>query len=377
MVRWLGGDVRTVLDVGAGAGFWRAYLAENEPAVRYMSIDASPYACERYGHLHRDIARWRDTERYDLVVCQGVLPYLDDDGARRAIANIGAMCAGFLYLEAITTRDIREVCDLDKTDVARSTSATGDFYLRALGEHFVRVGAGLFYSRRGPLRFYELEAISMIAPFDENAARPVPALAEQDGATLVRLVGVMRRLLAPNGCPWDREQSLESLRKYVLEEACEVIDAIDSGNRDGAPRGARRFAFAGRLSGGALARGRALRDRRRRSRASSRSSSRDTRTCSATWKADTADEVLTQLGEDQSEGEEGARDPRRRAAQPARARARAAHRREGRRASDSTGQTRADRSRRCTKRSPSSRRRSQSGDAEQKKKSSATRSSRS
>jgi len=39
----------------------------------------------------------------------------------------------------------------------------------------------------------------------------------------------MRRLLGPDGCPWDREQSFESLRKYVLEEACEVIDAIDGG----------------------------------------------------------------------------------------------------------------------------------------------------
>lgn len=37
----------------------------------------------------------------------------------------------------------------------------------------------------------------------------------------------MQRLLAPDGCPWDREQSFESLRRYVLEEACEVIDAID------------------------------------------------------------------------------------------------------------------------------------------------------
>lgn len=72
----------------------------------------------------------------------------------------------------------------------------------------------------------------MIPPFDEKTERPVPTVPEQDGATLVRLVGVMRRLLAPNGCPWDREQSFETLRKYVLEEACEVIDAIDSGNRD-------------------------------------------------------------------------------------------------------------------------------------------------
>jgi tetrapyrrole methylase family protein/MazG family protein/ATP diphosphatase len=67
--------------------------------------------------------------------------------------------------------------------------------------------------------------------FDEDAPRPVPPLPSQDGKTLDRLVGVMRRLLAPDGCPWDREQSYESLRKYVLEEACEVIDAIDNGNR--------------------------------------------------------------------------------------------------------------------------------------------------
>ena len=72
----------------------------------------------------------------------------------------------------------------------------------------------------------------MIPKFDEKAPRPVPPLEEQDGTTLARLVGVMRRLLAPDGCPWDREQSLETLRKYALEEACEVIDAIDSGDRD-------------------------------------------------------------------------------------------------------------------------------------------------
>jgi tetrapyrrole methylase family protein/MazG family protein/ATP diphosphatase len=67
--------------------------------------------------------------------------------------------------------------------------------------------------------------------FDEDAPRPVPELAVQDGATLARLVGVMRRLLSEDGCPWDREQTFESLRKYTLEEACEVIDAIDAGDR--------------------------------------------------------------------------------------------------------------------------------------------------
>lgn len=42
----------------------------------------------------------------------------------------------------------------------------------------------------------------------------------------------MQRLLAPGGCPWDREQSLESLRPYVIEEAHEVVDAIDRGSPD-------------------------------------------------------------------------------------------------------------------------------------------------
>lgn len=55
-------------------------------------------------------------------------------------------------------------------------------------------------------------------------------LTEQSGQTFERLVTLMRRLLAPDGCPWDREQDEMSLRRYVLEEACEVIDAIESGD---------------------------------------------------------------------------------------------------------------------------------------------------
>lgn len=40
----------------------------------------------------------------------------------------------------------------------------------------------------------------------------------------------MAKLLAPDGCPWDREQTLASLRPYLLEEAYEVVDAIDHGS---------------------------------------------------------------------------------------------------------------------------------------------------
>ena len=41
----------------------------------------------------------------------------------------------------------------------------------------------------------------------------------------------MARLRGPNGCPWDREQTLASLRGFLLEETYEVLQAIDSGDR--------------------------------------------------------------------------------------------------------------------------------------------------
>ena len=49
------------------------------------------------------------------------------------------------------------------------------------------------------------------------------------GASLNRLVDIMRALRAPDGCPWDRVQTLASLRPFVLEETYEVLEAIESG----------------------------------------------------------------------------------------------------------------------------------------------------
>jgi nucleoside triphosphate diphosphatase len=49
------------------------------------------------------------------------------------------------------------------------------------------------------------------------------------GAALERLLDIMRALRAPDGCPWDREQTLASLRPFVLEETYEVLEAIEHG----------------------------------------------------------------------------------------------------------------------------------------------------
>lgn len=50
-------------------------------------------------------------------------------------------------------------------------------------------------------------------------------------AGLARLTEIMRRLRAPDGCPWDREQTFESIAPYTLEEAFEVAEAIRTGDR--------------------------------------------------------------------------------------------------------------------------------------------------
>ncbi|TAJ75001.1 nucleoside triphosphate pyrophosphohydrolase, partial [bacterium] len=46
------------------------------------------------------------------------------------------------------------------------------------------------------------------------------------------LVAIMARLRGPGGCPWDRQQTPQSLRPYLLEEAYETLDAIDARTPD-------------------------------------------------------------------------------------------------------------------------------------------------
>lgn len=58
----------------------------------------------------------------------------------------------------------------------------------------------------------------------------VPSLEQLGGMEpLPRLLAIMAALRSPDGCPWDREQTLDSLKQYLIEESYEVLDAIDSG----------------------------------------------------------------------------------------------------------------------------------------------------
>lgn len=54
-------------------------------------------------------------------------------------------------------------------------------------------------------------------------------MTQSPGALFERLVAIMQRLRGPDGCPWDREQTRTSLKPYLIEEAYEVVEAIESG----------------------------------------------------------------------------------------------------------------------------------------------------
>ena len=63
-----------------------------------------------------------------------------------------------------------------------------------------------------------------------NQASAKDTFSDEELGTFQTLVDIVARLRAPGGCPWDREQTHESLKRHLLEESYEVIEAIDQGN---------------------------------------------------------------------------------------------------------------------------------------------------
>ncbi len=75
--------------------------------------------------------------------------------------------------------------------------------------------------------------LDRLADIDASTVAYIPPLTETDNVrTFAGLMQLTRTLRAPGGCPWDREQTHSSLKPHLLEEAYEVLDALDGGNPD-------------------------------------------------------------------------------------------------------------------------------------------------
>ncbi|MCH2109239.1 MAG: class I SAM-dependent methyltransferase [Polyangiaceae bacterium] len=154
--KYNGIEVSSVLDIGAGIGLWKNWIEKNAKKAKYTGTEVSKVMCEQHGYQERDIARWRDRDSYDLIICQGVFQYLPDPDLAPAIANLAAMSKGLLYLEATTRLDLRERTDKEKTD-QNIHIRNGSYYRGIMQKYFHQVGAGLWWTRELPLPFFELE----------------------------------------------------------------------------------------------------------------------------------------------------------------------------------------------------------------------------
>ncbi len=129
--------IRSVLDVGCGEAPWRAHLLRARPKLRYVGVESSDYAVQRFG-ASRDVVQGTFGTlgalgldgAFDLVVVCDVLHYVPTAELTPGLDAIASMLGGVAYLEAYTTADDIEG---DHTDWHhRSTGA----YLR----HFARAG---------------------------------------------------------------------------------------------------------------------------------------------------------------------------------------------------------------------------------------------
>ena len=157
LAKWWGIPVRTVLDVGAGPGWWGRHLATKYPKVRYTGVDVSAHAAHRYGHEHHDIATWQPKKQFDLVVCQGTLHYLDDRSSVAALDHLVGATRGLLLLEIPTQDDLDSgTIDATGSDLdAHWRSAA--WYRKKLSTYTVEIGAGLHVPLGSTHVFYALE----------------------------------------------------------------------------------------------------------------------------------------------------------------------------------------------------------------------------
>lgn len=158
-LQYLRVPVARVLDVGCGIGLWREVVARHFPLATFQGVEYSPYLCERFGWQRGSVVDYRADKPFDLVICQGVLPYLSTGDAKAAMQNLGQLCHGALYIEAVTREDWElGILDEEITD-SRMFRHRAQLYRRGLGCHFAEVGGGVWLSERAEVPLFALESV--------------------------------------------------------------------------------------------------------------------------------------------------------------------------------------------------------------------------
>ena len=156
-LKYLRVPVARVLDVGCGIGLWKDVVQQQFPGCSYHGVEFSEYLCGRFGWERGSVVDYQASKPFDLVICQGVLPYLSPADLKRALHNLGTLSNGALYLEAVAREDYeRDIIDEDLTD-ARLFRHRAALYRQGLEPAFNALGGGLWLSRKSHVPVFELE----------------------------------------------------------------------------------------------------------------------------------------------------------------------------------------------------------------------------
>jgi SAM-dependent methyltransferase len=107
--------VRTVLDIGCGEGQWQPILSRLRPGIRYLGVDPSEYAVQRFGKERNlklggfaDLGGINLTKTYDLIICSDTLYYVPRRELDTGLALIAQILGGIAFLEAYASDEALE-----------------------------------------------------------------------------------------------------------------------------------------------------------------------------------------------------------------------------------------------------------------------------
>jgi SAM-dependent methyltransferase len=157
-LEYLGVPVRTVLDTGCGVGLWKRALQRLDRDIEYTGIDSSYYLSKKYGWVRSSIAGFKSRQKYDLVVCQDVLQYAEDEEVRQSIDRIAGLCRGAFYLDVPTKEDVNGgALDIRKTDTNIHLRSVR-WYRKRVDRYFIGAGGGVFIPKRSSTVLLALES---------------------------------------------------------------------------------------------------------------------------------------------------------------------------------------------------------------------------
>ena len=203
-----------VLDaVGEGDA---VYAVPGHPMFGEATVKAIIAVCEKEGIAHR--------------VLPGI-SFVDSVAAALGIDVVDGMSIIDAYTIHADLPDPRKACLITQIHNRHTASevklALSRLYDENLTVTYV-IGAGTKEERTLALPLYEIDRAH-----DINHLTTLYIPADPDNKRIFRaLTDVMDTLLGPDGCPWDKSQTHESLRRYLLEETYEAIDAIDRDDMD-------------------------------------------------------------------------------------------------------------------------------------------------